>query len=113
MDNTPPSPSDAESDAQSRRRSRSRRAASLVVVLLVVWAAVAYVVMPIAWKGYVRRHPALDDVPGIAETGAGIPGDPVNVALIGTQAELVKIMLAAKWNPADALSLKSSLEIAV
>ena len=52
-------------------------------------------------------------MPGITHTGSGIPGDPVNVSLIGTKADLVKAMLAAKWYPADPLSLKSSLEISV
>jgi hypothetical protein len=80
---------------------------------IVVWAVVAYVVMPYVWERYARRHPSLDDVPGITRTGAGIPGDPINVAFIGTKADLVKAMLAAKWYPADPLSLKSSLEIAV
>jgi hypothetical protein len=90
-----------------------RRLVMLIVGSLLVWAALAYVVMPQIWKSYVRRHPALDDLPGITQTGSGIPGDPINVALIGTESDLVKIMIAAKWNPADALSLKSSLRIAV
>jgi hypothetical protein len=34
------------------------------------------------------------------------------VALIGTKAEVMKIMVAAKWYPADALTLHSCLEIA-
>jgi hypothetical protein len=80
---------------------------------LAVWAILAYIAIPRIWKGYTRRHPAFDDVPGISHTGSGIPGDPINVALIGTKADLVKAMLAAKWYPADALSLESSLKIAV
>ena len=111
MDNTtPPRPDVAP---PPRRRSLPRRLATLVVGLLLLWAAVAYVVLPAVWKRYERRHPTLDDVPGITHTADGIPGDPINVALIGTKADLVKIMLAAKWSPADALSLKSSLKIAV
>ena len=47
------------------------------------------IALPAVWKRYVHRHPSLDDVPGITQTGAGIPGDPVNVALIGTKAEVV------------------------
>src|SRR5438309_12009052 len=113
MRNTPSPESNPAAGTPPRRRSLRRRLVGIVFVLLLVWAAVAYLVMPALWKRYAHRHPALDDVPGITETGAGIPGDPVNVALIGTQADLVKIMLAAKWNPADALSQKSSLEIAV
>jgi hypothetical protein len=78
-----------------------------------LWAVVAYLVMPAWWKRYVHRHPALDDVSGITQTADGIPGDPINVALVGTKADLVRAMIAAKWYPADPLSLKSSLEIAV
>jgi hypothetical protein len=68
--------------------------------------------MPAFWTRYARRHPVLEDLPGITYTADGIPGDPINVALIGTKADLVKIMLAAKWYPADPLSLRSCLEIA-
>lgn len=96
-----------------RLRHRGRPLLGVAIALIVVWAVVAYLVMPAWWKRYVHRHPALDDVPGITQTGSGIPGDPINVALIGTKADLVRAMLAAKWFPADPLSLKSSLEIAV
>ncbi len=34
------------------------------------------------------------------------------MALVGTKTEVLKIMLAAKWYPADPLTLRSSLEIA-
>jgi hypothetical protein len=85
----------------------------LMIGLLLVWAVVAYIAMPAWWKRYAHRHPALNDLPGITETADGIPGDPINVALVGTKENLVRIMLAAKWYPADALSLKSSLKIAV
>ena len=64
------------------------------------------------WSRYVRRHPSLEDLPGITHTGAGIPGDPLNVALIGTETDVKRIMLAAKWYPADPLTLRSCLEIA-
>jgi hypothetical protein len=68
--------------------------------------------MPVWWKRYTHKHPSLDDVPGITETKSGIPGDPINVALIGTESELIHIMDLAKWNRADPLSLRSDLEIA-
>ena len=89
-----------------------KRVAVLVVALLVVYLVGAYVIMPAAWKRYAKRHPSLDDVPRITHTGAGIPGDPLNVALIGTETEVKKIMLAAKWYPANPLTLRSCLEIA-
>lgn len=83
-----------------------------LVVLLLLYGVVAYLFMPLVWHRYVRRHPSLDDLPGITQTAAGIPGDPLNVALIGTESDVKKIMLAAQWYPADPLTLRSCLEIA-
>lgn len=97
---------------ESAPPSRFKQIILRVTILLLIYGAVAYLVMPAFWKHYVRKHPSLDDVPGITQTGDGHPGDPINVALVGTKAELIQIMLAAKWYPADPLSLKSSLEIA-
>jgi hypothetical protein len=84
----------------------------LLAGLLLVWAVAAYLLAPGLWKRYARRHPGLEDLPGRAYTADGIPADPVNVALVGTKAEVMKIMLAAKWYPADPLTLRSCLEIA-
>jgi hypothetical protein len=79
---------------------------------LVLYLVAAYVVMPALWKHHERGHPSLDAIPRITHTADGIPGDPLNVALIGTETELKKIMLAARWYPADPLTLRSCLEIA-
>src|SRR5262249_29048046 len=73
---------------------------------------IAYVLIPALWARYGRRHPSLEDIPDITYTGSGIPGDPINVALIGTKKQVVQIMQAAKWHIADPLSLRSSLKIA-
>jgi hypothetical protein len=67
--------------------------------------------MPADWGWYAHRHPALDDVPGITTTRNGIPGDPLNVALIGTEDQVKEIMLAAGWHPADPLTFRSCLKI--
>lgn len=95
-----------------QRMSYKKRLAIGIIGMLLLWGLVAYIIVPMLWKSYSHRHPALDDVPGITVTGSGIPGDPLNVALIGTKIELMKIMVAAKWYPADPLSFKSCLEIA-
>src|SRR5262249_26706893 len=80
--------------------------------LLLLWLVVAYLVMPAFWKRYVRHHPSLEDIPHITHTKDGMPGDPLNVALIGTKAEVMKIMVDARWYPSDPLTLHSCLEIA-
>jgi LssY C-terminus len=89
-----------------------RRIAIGLTTLLLAYLVVAYLVMPLVWTWYVRDHPALDAVPHITFTADGLPGDPLNVALIGTETALKKILLAAKWYQADPLTLRSSLEIA-
>src|SRR5262249_17330883 len=95
-----------------KRRSRLRWAVMVVTGLLVAYLLVAYVILPLGWLRYAHPHPSLDAIPRITYTRADIPGDPLNVALIGTETELKKIMLAAKWFPADPLTLKSCLEMA-
>ena len=93
---------------------RSRRAAAtrLVFGLLLFWIVAAYLLIPMVWKSYAKHRPTFDDNPRITRTSDGHPGDPLNVALIGTEAQLESIMGAAKWYPAAALGLKSDLKIA-
>ncbi|MGA2259643.1 MAG: LssY C-terminal domain-containing protein [Thermoguttaceae bacterium] len=105
-------PTALQSPPPGKRWRRSKHAAAAIAGLLLLYLAVAYLAMPWWWTHYVRRHPSLDDVPGITETRAGIPGDPLNVAFIGTEQELKRIMLAAKWYPADPLTWRSCLRIA-
>ncbi len=93
------------------RRLRTRIAIVVGIVLL-AWLVTAYLLMPTYWVRYAHRHPAFDDLPRVTRTGDDIPGDPLNVALVGTEVRVKKIMLAAHWYPADALTLKSCLEIA-
>jgi hypothetical protein len=84
----------------------------VIALFLLVYLGVAYLAIPFGWRRYTRRHPSLEEVPRITRTADGIPGDPLNVALIGTRAEVLRVMLAAKWDPADPLTFRSSLRIA-
>ncbi len=106
----PPSPPPAPV-AVPRKRLRGRMT-FLVLCLLLTYFAVAYLLIPGLWIRHFRRHPALDDTPGITTTSAGIPGDPVNVGLVGTEAEINQIMQAANWYLADPLSLRNNVKIA-
>jgi hypothetical protein len=98
--------------APLRPRNGRRELMVLLIGLLLAYLTVAYLAAPAAWKRYAHRHPTLEDVPGITYTAAGIHGDPINVSLIGTKEEVVRALLAAKWYPADPLTLRSCLEIA-
>jgi hypothetical protein len=81
-------------------------------VTLITWFVLAYIFVPFLWKRYAHRHPEFEEMAVVTHTADGIPADPVNVALVGTKDEVLKIMLAAGWYPADPLTLRSSLKIA-
>jgi hypothetical protein len=94
-----------------RRRLEVLFRLSLAVAL--VYLLIAYAVLPLLWRHHEKRHPALADAPEITHTASGIPGDPLNVALVGTEKDVHLAMLAAKWYPADPITLKSAMRIAV
>jgi hypothetical protein len=106
-----PAPSEGPAPA-ARPRHRLKTILILVVGILLIWAVAAYLLIPDLWLRYTRRHPSLEDIPGVTHAADGIHADPVNVALIGTKAEVMKIMVTAKWYPSDPLTLRSCLEIA-
>lgn len=110
--NEPTSPEPA-ADLQPAQWSLTRKIAFWSACGLLVWFVAAYLLMPTLWKRYIRRHPALDDIPGITHTKQGIPGDPLNVALIGSKEQIGAVMKAAGWYPADPLGLKSDVRIGV
>jgi len=113
MIDTPPSETQHEPGPPPRKPQRLwKRIAIVAGVLIVAYLAVAYVTLPIFWIRYAHHHPSLADIPNITHTADGIPGDPLNVTLIGTEIDLKRIMRAAQWYPADPLSLRSRLEIA-
>lgn len=96
-------------EQQKRRMTMSRW--HWLMTAIVVYVIVAYLFLPLVWRMVERRHPALNGLPRIARTHNDIPGDPLNIAFIGHESDLVHGLLAAGWHPADPLSLESSLRI--
>jgi hypothetical protein len=95
----------------SRRRKWLIRGATILLAVVVVWLLLAYVILPFAWRHY-EHQPGLADAPKTTVTAQGIPGDPLNVGLIGSDSELVNAMLGAGWSPADPVTLRTSVKIA-
>jgi hypothetical protein len=89
-----------------------RRVFRWLAMAVLSWLFAAYLVLPLLWRRYEHRHPALDGIPTITYTANGIPGDPLNIALAGSEDAIQRAMLAAKWFPADPITLESSLRIA-
>jgi len=93
------------------RRPRLVRAGLALLAGLAVYALAAYLILPTLWHIEILRHPALQGAPRLTHTAAGLPGDPVNIALVATARDLVTAMLGAAWHPADPLTLDTSLRM--
>lgn len=83
----------------------------VTISFLAVYVVIAYLLIPALWVHY-ESHPAVQNSPKTTQTKEGIPGDPLNVGLIGSQSEVIYALLKAGWHPADPITLKTSLEIA-
>ena len=60
----------------------------------------------------VEPHPALATAPRHTITAQGWQGDPVNIAFIGSDEELHRMLATAGWYAADPITLETSLRIA-
>jgi hypothetical protein len=95
-----------------RRRSWAKPLTVGAVAFVAIWLVMAYLVLPQIWSEYESHLAFGDDDPRITQTADHHPGDPLNVALVGTEEQLVAMMREADWFPAAALGLKSDLKIA-
>jgi len=87
--------------------------ARITLGIALTYFVVAYLILPRLWKHHEMRHAVFDESPRVTHTASDIPGDPLNIALIGTEEEVIRAMTAARWDPADALTFRSSVRIVV
>ncbi len=78
--------------------------------LVGLYFLLAYIVLPLSWRHY-EHQKGLADFTMVTRNGEGIPGDPINVGLVGAEADIVCAMNRAGWYPADPITFRSSLEI--
>ena len=97
----------------SQQPSKTLKWVKFGFVALAIYGLVAYIGIPQMERIKVRRHPDLQAGEHLTQTGTGIPGDPLNLALSGSEADVVNALLAVGWKPATALSFASSVRIAV
>jgi hypothetical protein len=96
--------------ARRIHRPRASRMATILFILAVAYLAIAYLLLPMLWRHY-ENQPALADKPMLTRTAQGIPGDPINVGLVGSREEVVRTFVAAGWHPADPITLRTSVAI--
>ena len=78
--------------------------------VVIVYILLAYVVLPALWTHY-EHEPGLASLQMVTRTGAGIPGDALNVGLVGSEEDVLRAMEAAGWFPADPVTFRTSVEI--
>jgi hypothetical protein len=104
-------PDKVQAVAPSQSHSRLERFLLIALSVVIAYALLAYVVLPALWTHY-EHQKGLATLPMVTRTAQGIPGDPINVGLVGEQRDVLCAMNAAGWYPADPVTLRSSIEIA-
>jgi hypothetical protein len=78
-----------------------------IIAVGLTYGIAAYIVLPRAIRMGLRILQS-KRVPSYTITGDGLPGDPVNVVLVGTLQQLRGAFAALGWSEADRLNLSSS-----
>lgn len=93
-----------------RHRTKTRAALGAVIVLLCAYLLLAYLVIPEIWIFHdAERVAKVDNM--VTTTAQDIPGDPINVGFVGSKQEVVRAFAAAGWDPADKITLRTSIDI--
>ncbi|WP_040676729.1 LssY C-terminal domain-containing protein [Rhizobium mesoamericanum] len=93
-----------------RPLTKTRMVVGGVAVLLGAYLIVAYFFMPEIW---IHRDAGrlAEFGPMVTTTKQDIPGDPINVGLVGSREDVVRAFASAGWDPADKITLRTSAEI--
>jgi LssY C-terminus len=87
-----------------------RRYIVVLATVILCYLAVSYLILPATWSR-IEHEPGLSQRTMLTATAQGIPGDPINMGLIGTREDVVSAFHAAGWYPADPITLRTSVEI--
>lgn len=81
-----------------------------MTAFLAAYLALAYFAAPEFWtfrdRGFRTQRFEM-----VTHTPQGIPGDPINVGLVGTKKEVVHAFAVTGWDTADAVTLTTAIEI--
>lgn len=95
------------------QRTRIHILSYAIALLLALYLGIAYVLLPEAWTLF-NRNVDVSPATMVTRTLSNIPGDPINVGLEGGDAAAVlRVFAAAGWDTADAVTLRTAVEIGV
>ena len=92
------------------QHSRLERFLLIALGVVLTYTALAYIALPALWSHHEHQR-GLANLEMVTRTAQGIPGDPIDVGLIGDKRDVLCAMHAAGWYPADPVTLRSSIEI--
>ena len=87
-----------------------RRVLRIMLGAAVIYYLLAYWITPALWKHY-EHHPTLESAPKTTFTKEGIPGDALNIGLVGKEEDVIHSMVAADWLPSDPITFRTSARI--
>src|ERR1700690_1449992 len=87
-----------------------RRWPLVLAGMAISYVLLAYVLLPLLWTHH-EHEPGLAALPMVTRTGSDIPGDALNVGLVGSRDDILHAMDAAGWFPADPVTLRTTLAI--
>lgn len=92
------------------RRRKIRASLSVLAAGLIAYLLVSYFLLPEFW--IFRDRSRVDGFSSmVTTTEQDIPGDPINVGLVGSREQVIRAFAAAGWDPADKITLRSSVDI--
>ena len=77
-------------------RSKSRTLLIILATVVVGYGVLDLLVLPLS-RTHHEHQKALAGVTMVTHTAQGIPGDPINVGLVGTQDDILSAMHAGAW----------------
>jgi hypothetical protein len=83
------------------------RGAVALVTLVVLYLTSVNFIVPFFWLHY-ENYPKLTDAPKTALTAGNAASDPLNLALLGSEEEVVMALLQAGWSPSDPATFQNS-----
>jgi hypothetical protein len=95
---------------EPQRKPGMQRLLTGLAIALLLYVAIAYVILPALWSDY-EHQPGLAGRNMVTANAQGIPGDPLNVGVVGSKAQVAYAFSLAGWKPADAITLRSSIDI--
>lgn len=93
-----------------KRKRLLRRSANWFALACGAYLGLAYFAAPEFWT-LRDGQPRATTIEMVTHTPQGIAGDPINVGLVGTREQIVHAFALAHWDTADAVTLKTAIEI--